>query len=387
MTIKTYNIVLNGEQQFKDFWVNLLAQTKDAYNYCSQLVYDNKLPLSLTAIHNFCYDKLRQQFPSLPSQSIIRVQREVLVAYKAIKSNNHKGGFPTKSSLSMTLDKRMYSNFTSESISLVSDTPQKRKTFSFKLYDKVNELFATSVAKDPTIFYRNGKLYLSVPFEVQGRMPSSITSVGVDLGMKRLFVTSEGNAFVDKQYLKERRKLRYLKRCLQSKGTHSAKRHLKKIRRKEHNLSQNLCHKSVNALLSSTSASYIVMEDLRKIKVSTSRYASGAKRTRHNNSLGQVPFYEFKRILTYKATLLGKEVVSVSPMYTSQTDSRNGVRQGNRQGCRFYCIDGVLLDADWNAAVNIAQRSKHPLSCVIVPFHGKLTYLSGKAQSTASTLE
>ena len=46
----------------------------------------------------------------------------------------------------------------------------------------------------------------------------------------------------------------------------------------------------------------------------------------------------------------------VNPAYTSQIDSRTGLLQGTRRGDRFYGLDGVVLDADTNAARNILQR-------------------------------
>ena len=338
----------------------------------SNAIAEDKTPCGLVAVHNKYYSTLRSKFPTLPAQAIIRVQRSVIADLRSIKSNKHHGNNPNKTKLSMSLDKRMYSNFTAEGISLISDIPQRRKRFTFHLYDKVKEMFVTSVAKDPTIFVRDGKLYLSVPFEVQGKTPTDDTCVGVDLGMRQLFVTSEGKSFVDKQYLTERRKLRYLKRRLQSKGTSSAKRHLRKLRNRERNISKSMCHKAVNALLESTSASIIVLEGLSKIKQRTSKTKEGFKRTKHNNALGQVPFYQFKQILTYKATLAGKQVVSVSPTYTSQTDCRTNKRDGVRKGRVYICSDGLVLDADWNAAVNIAQRNEHPLSSSTLPLSGRL---------------
>ena len=381
MAIKTYNIQLTADQDFRDFWINTLTQTRDAYNRCSMLISSNNLPYSLKSVHDTCYYTLRNDFPSLPSQSIIRIEREVISAYKSRKSNKQHGDIPQKHSMSMTLDKRIYSNFTRDGISLTSDIPNKRKRFTFELYPKVNELFASSVAKDPTIFYRDGSLWLSVPFEVIGCMPESITSIGVDLGIKRLFTTSEGVAFRDKVYLRERRKIRYLKRCLQSNGSKTAKKHISKLRHREYNLSKDMCHRACNELLKSTNASYVVMEDLSKIKTNTSKTNDGFTRKRHNNAMSQVPFYMFKQILTYKATLAGKQVVSVSPCFTSQTDSRTSKKEGIRTGCRFYCTDGVVFDADWNAAVNIAQKSKHPLSTSILPIDGNLTFLSGRHSS------
>ena len=380
MAIITYNIPLQGDKQFTEFWFGLLSETNNAYNYLSNAITADKTPCGLIAVHNKYYSALRSMFPSLPSQTVIRIQKSVVAALKSAKSNKHHGNKPNKTHLSLNLDKRMYSNFTAEGISLISDVPQKRKRFSFHLYDKVKELFATSVAKDPTVFVCDGRLYLSVPFDVQGKMPMNDTCIGVDLGMRQLFVTSEGKSFVDKQYLHERRKLRYLKRCLQSKGTSSAKRHLKKLRKRERNISKNMCHKAANALLKSTSASIIVLEDLSKIKQNTSKTKEGFKRTKHNNAMSQVPFYQFKQILTYKATLVGKQVVSVSPMYTSQTDSRTNKRDGVRKGRIYVCSDGLVLDADWNAAVNIAQKSKHPLSSSELPLSGRLQSINHTQQ-------
>ena len=46
----------------------------------------------------------------------------------------------------------------------------------------------------------------------------------------------------------------------------------------------------------------------------------------------------------------------VNPAYTSQIDSRTGLLQATRRWDRFYCTDGVGLDADANAACNIPAR-------------------------------
>ena len=145
MTIKTYNIKLIGEQTFKEHWVLLLKHTMDAYNACANIIHNNKVPLTIVAVHANCYDSLRQEFPYLPAQAIIRIQKEVLRAYRSQKSNKHKNGnVPQKYNLSMTLDKRMYSSFTCEGISLVSDILTIFFFIShnlFFLYHKDNALF------------------------------------------------------------------------------------------------------------------------------------------------------------------------------------------------------------------------------------------------------
>ena len=377
MTYKTYNIELIMSDTTRDHWMSLLAQTRDAFNTCAKLITSNGVRLQLVPVHQACYDTLRKQFPSIPSQGIIRVQKNVLAMLRSIKTNKHRQvSVPRKKSLSLQLDKRLYSNLTREGISLSNGTRGQREHCKFKMYDKVRELFDNCTFTDPTVFARDGRLFLAVPFEVHSSPCKDDVSIGVDLGMKRLFVTSEGKSFVDKEYLKQRRKLRYLKRCLQSKGTRSAKRHLHKVRRKERNLSKGMVERACNTLLGSTEASILVLEDLSKIKSRTSKTTEGFKRTRHNNAMSQVPFYKFKERLTTKATLVGRRVESVSPAYTSQTDSRTSKRDGKRQGCRYYCSDGVVFDADWNAAVNIAKRGKHPLSSSELPLSGRVSSIT-----------
>ena len=142
-------------------------------------------------------------------------------------------------------------------------------------------------------------------------------------------------------------------------------------------MSKSQTYKAVNALLSSTDASVLVLEDLSKIKVKTSKTSNGYKRKRHNSMMSQVPFYTFKEILTYKAQLVGKRVETVSPTWTSQTDCETQKRDGERHGCRYYRSNGIVFDADWNAAVNIGLRSKHPISSS-VPIDGMLTPLMGR---------
>ena len=148
-------------------------------------------------------------------------------------------------------------------------------------------------------------------------------------------------------------------------------------------MSKDMLNRAANTLLA-CDASIYVLEDLKKIKYKTSRTKEGFKRTKHNNALSQVPLAEFREMLTHKATLAGKQVVSVSPTWTSQMDCRTGKRDGERHGCRYYCNDGIVFDADWNAAVNIAQRANHPTS-TILPIDGKMRALVGKALSAAST--
>ena len=191
-----------------------------------------------------------------------------------------------------------------------------------------------------------------------------------------MVTTSNGNAIKSTDYLKQKRKIRYLKRILNSKkkNSHSARTKLKKLKNKEHNYSKQYIEKSVNYILNNTKESNIAIEDLTKIKKKTYK-----KYGTHNNRISQIPFYMFKQILSYKATLYGKEVKTVSPAFTSQLDCTTNKLDGKRQGCRYYSANGYVLDADWNAAINIKNRAeniKHLISYDKLPLDGCLNILN-----------
>lgn len=379
MNIISYNIELQMNYNMFNYWKTLLTQTRDAYNDCAIFIDTNDINLNLKTVHDNVYDWMREKYPLIPAQGIIKIYKDVISALRSIKANKcKKYKIPYKKGMNLRLDKRMYSNIDINGISLSSGERNHRIKVQFILYKKVIELFKQYKPLDPMIFIRDNRIFLSVPFEINSTPIKDNTTVGVDMGIKRLFVTSDGIAFIDKQYLKERRKIRYIKRCLKSKNTKSAKRHLNKVIHRERNLSKDMCYRAAKALLDNTNASIIILEDLSKIKKNTSKTSNGFKRKQHNNMLSQVPFYLFKEILTNKAQLVGKQVETVSPTYTSQTDCRNGKRNGKRCGCRYYCNDGLVLDADWNASVNIALRAKHPFTINELPIDGKLSIQNGR---------
>ena len=64
----------------------------------------------------------------------------------------------------------------------------------------------------------------------------------------------------------------------------------------------------------------------------------------------------------------GSAVVLVNPAYTSQIDSSTGCLDGKRCGDRFYCSDGVVLQADQNAARNVLARLSDPDIDRFTPF-------------------
>ena len=386
----TYKTKLVFEsKEVETFWVKRMCLVRDCYNFASKVAFEENLTLGIKPFHHRLYHEEREKFSSLPAQMCIKVNQLILANYRTARENKVKLENPLEMKRpSIGLDKRLYSRMTRESFCLSSGDRNKRTEVKFVRYPKFDEMAAKFKMCDPVLQYdeKNRDFYACIPFLAIDTTPLPDTYIGVDLGMKRIATLSDGTAITDKEYLARRRRIRHNKRTWQrhKKHSHSARRKLKAIRRREMNDSKNFCHKLANKILAH-SGSIVVMEDLSKIKRATSTTKEGFKRTRHNNRMSQVPFFQLKQILTYKAPLLGKRVETVSPQYTSQEDCRTQSKEGCvRKGCRFYTADGMVFDADWNASINICNR-KHPTPFRL-PLDGRLNFVGRFSQNTNSGL-
>jgi len=360
-----------ASQEDEKLCLDTLRAERDAWNAASKVRFSLGKN-NIVELHGNFYQGFRQARPDIPSQIVICAQRACLAGYKTVRSNRHNINAPiVKRGLSWQLDKRTYSwkkdgafNFT---------TLGKRTMVYPRLYKRLKVSLEKHERCDPKLFARNGEVWIAYIFKVACPLHEG-SVLGLDLGERNFITTSEGKIFRDKAYLKRKRKLRYLKRTLQGvakKGSKSAKKKLKSLRRKEARMTKDFVNRATKELLK-TDAKTIAIEDLSGIKKTSKNKPFRTKRK--NNRASQVPYHLFRETLTYKAMLAGKRVVAVNPQYTSQIDHRSGRTEGcERRGRRFYGNRKPILDADVNAAINIAHRAagksansspKHPiLSC------------------------
>ena len=345
----------SANQQDLNDLIDILKTERDMFNDISKLQFP-EAKRSIVVLHSKCYYPMREKYPGIPAQIVIRAENEVLSAYRSVKSNKHKLTKPCiKKRLSMRLDKHIYSVRKDGTLSII--TTHGRKFFSLQMYPKLQGLLELHQFKDPLIFVRNGELYVSLTFDIKVETQKQRLALGVDLGVRVAAATSDGRIIIDREFNGRKRELRHLKDELKSCGTKSAKRHLRRLRHKERNINKNQLHLIANKVLR-TQADTIVLENLKGIK---------AKRLQKNkyqnqNRISQVPLAELRCIISYKAENRGMTVALVSPAYTSQTDSVTGKVDGKRCGRRFYATNGLVYDSDVNAAVNIGKRSKLPVS-------------------------
>ena len=213
---------------------------------------------------------------------------------------------------------------------------------------------------------KSGKYFLSILVEMEDTelkiFEHTNKQVGIDLGVKDFVITSDGKVFENKHFLKkEEKKMKRLQRQLSRKVKGSNNREKQRVKiaklyERMTNKKEAYIHFVVNELLSHYDS--IFMEDLN---------VQGMLRN-HNlaKAIQEVGFYKFNEILTNKALVNNKQVVSVNRFYpSSKTCSVCGYKKedlklSDRSWVCPQC--GTKHDRDINAAVNILLEGKRMLT-------------------------
>ncbi|NEP77278.1 MAG: transposase, partial [Okeania sp. SIO3B3] len=82
-------------------------------------------------------------------------------------------------------------------------------------------------------------------------------------------------------------------------------------------------------------------------------------KTRLSKSINDAGWGKFLSILTVKAGNAGQKTIAVNPKNTSQDCSNCGEKVDKELNIRTHCCPhcGVVIDRDWNAAINIKNRA------------------------------
>jgi putative transposase len=179
--------------------------------------------------------------------------------------------------------------------------------------------------------------------------------VGVDLGIANIATTSDGTRHSGKALGAVRHRQRELRRRLQAKRTKSAKRLLKKRRRKEARFAADINHSIAKRIVTEAerTGKGVALENLQGIRDRV-RLRKPQRVTLHSWS-----FHQLGSFIAYKAARRGVALIYVDPAYTSQECSSCGhVDKKNRPDQEtFACTScGFAEHADVNAARNIAAR-------------------------------
>ena len=208
------------------------------------------------------------------------------------------------------------------------------------------------------LVYRKGELYLFVTVEVPDGSPIAPEGwLGVDLGIRNLAVDSDGKAYSGEKTLALRSRIAALRASLQSRGTRSAKRHLRALRGRErryHAHTNHVISKSIVRKARDTGRG-IAVEDLSGIRDRVT------VRKAQRSTLHSWSFFQLRSFLAYKAVLAGVALVAVDPRNTSRTCPECGnVDKANRRSqAEFVCTGcGFAANADHVGARNVASKAE-----------------------------
>lgn len=141
---------------------------------------------------------------------------------------------------------------------------------------------------------------------------------------------------------------------LQRKGTRSAKRHLKKMRRSWSRFMRSANHLIANSILAGLApGDTLVLEELTGIR-DRCRHRKGQRGLFHRWS-----FFQLRSFLAYKAEQRGIQVLAVDPRNTSRTCPRCcHCDKANRKQQSMFCCQscGYTANADYVAATNLRQK-------------------------------
>jgi IS605 OrfB family transposase len=347
-------------------------------------------------LHHATYYPIRET-TDLPANLVCSARNRVAEAVKACVvrwANGRKANKPTFRDFgSVVYDKRTVT-IKNRYCTLATVNGRVRADYVLGDYQKEHLDDPNYEMRSATLSYRDGMFFLNITIRKPVLYKSTGVVMGVDLGVNNIAVTSTGKFFDAGFYNWKRNDYFRTKRGLQAKGTRSAKRTLKRLKRRENRFSEDYIHCVSKAIVQEAldhNADTIVFEQLDHIRDRMHNTNNRTKRQMHTWA-----FRRLQAFVTYKAAEVGIRVAYQDARYTSQKCSRCGHTQSsNRHGHQFVCRScGYSLDADYNAAKNIGlkyctQRQKSSgvgLPCQLALTTGTLTpkgtYVSIAAEPT-----
>lgn len=210
-----------------------------------------------------------------------------------------------------------------------------------------------------------GEYYLSILIDgglTHKGLKDTDKSVGIDLGIKDFVITSEGEVFDNLHFKKsENNKIKRLQRQISRKEKGSNNRNKARIKlakeyKKINDKKQYYLHQVTNALINENQV--ICMEDL--------NVNGMMKNHKLADSIQEMNFGEFRRMLEYKAKWYGRQIVYVDRFYPSSKTCHNcgyikkDLKLSDRQWVCPQC--GEAIERDYNAACNILDEGLRIIS-------------------------
>ena len=358
-----------GVSRFAYNWA--LGKQQENYKNGGKFISDNDLRKEFTQLKKIKeYEWLNQYSNNISKQAI----KDACDSYKKFFKGYSK--FPKfkskkKSKPSFYVD-NIKIKFTDTHVKLekISDSTKKNKAKLnwIRLAEK-GRIPTDCKYSNPRVTFDGINFWISVGIEVEEstEMPTN-NGIGIDLGIKDLAICSDGNIYKNINKTQKIKKLEKRKRRLQRKvsrkylinkkgvcyyktsNTIKLEKQLLKLNHRLTNIRHNYLHKTTSEIIN-RKPKFIALEDLN---------VTGMMKNRHlAKAIQEQSFYEFKRIISYKANWNNIKIIEVPRFYpSSKTCSECGaikkdLKLSDREWVCTEC--GVIHDRDYNASVNLMK--------------------------------
>ncbi|MGF7211431.1 IS605 OrfB family transposase [Skermanella aerolata] len=356
---RTICIRLTTLSEQDEILTETLARSQDCFDAVAALGWEHR-ETNGVALHRATYYELRGQHPNLPSQLVISARmkaRDAIRSAAALEKAGRKVSAPQTQRASVRYDARTYRLEPGNGVVGLS-TVAGRIKFPFRVHaqarrwlDRATGFDSADLIRRPSGWWLNVVLTIDPP-----QIAASGRTLGVDLGINRPAALSSGQFLGQRRWKEIEQRYFRLRRSLQSKGSRSAKRHLRTMARRQARFRRDCDHVLSRRIVQSAEpGSVIVLENLTHIRSRTRQKGRRQRRRHHGWSYAQL-----RTFTTYKAEEVGSRVEAVDPRHTSQRCSRCGsVHRSNRPTrSLFLCLScGYQVNTDFNAARNIAWKS------------------------------
>ena len=383
--IKTYKIKLKPNNKQKTKLFQCFGVSRFAYNWAlgkqqenykngGKFISDNDLRKEFTQLKKTKeYEWLNRYSNNIPKQAI----KDACDSYKKFFKGYSK--FPKfkskkKSRPSFYVD-NVKIKFTNTHVKLekISNSTKKNKAKLnwIRLAEK-GRIPTDCKYSNPRVTFDGINFWISVGIEVEEstEVPTN-NGVGIDLGIKDLAICSDNNTYKNINKTKEVKRLKKKKRRLQRKVSRKylinkkgvcyyktsniikLENQLLKLNHRLTNIRHNYLHKATSEIIN-RKPMFIALEDLN---------VTGMMKNKHlAKAIQDQSFYEFKRIISYKANWNNIKIIEVPRFYpSSKTCSECGsIKKDLKLSDRMYKCEecGCVIDRDYNASINLMKYGR-----------------------------